>query len=344
MFYLPFIYFIEGFSFISYNIYSKLTFPKERSRSNNSIERKGDLLNQCKGIFAPILTPFNIDKNIHWKSLELHLERLIQAGIHGIFALGSTSEALFMPLELKKTLVQETLKIIGKRVPVIVQTGCNVIAETLELSNHALECGAETLSIITPYYYPVDERSLIEYYGMLSSKFPQVPICIYNFPSRTGNDIHPTLLAKCKDAAPNIVAIKESSESVERFSQLVAENQEVSVLAGTNSLIYDSLQKGCHGAVATLANVIPEILVGVYENTLSGKLDVAQQLQQEVHEIRPLLKSLGPDLPIYKMAASIFGSYPFEGIYPPQRDLDPRERKLAQEQIKAFYATHGRKQ
>ena len=99
-------------------------------------------MNQIRGIYAPILTPFNADQTINWESLELHLERLIQARIHGIFALGSTSEALFLPIELKKELVYRTLKFVGNRTPVIVQTGCNVLADTIELSTYALDSGA----------------------------------------------------------------------------------------------------------------------------------------------------------------------------------------------------------
>lgn len=300
-------------------------------------------MNQIRGIYAPILTPFNADQTINWESLELHLERLIQARIHGIFALGSTSEALFLPIELKKELVYRTLKFVGNRTPVIVQTGCNVLADTIELSTYALDSGAQALSIITPYYYPLDEQSLLEYYSNLSHRLPEVPICVYNFPSRTGNDIHPELLAKCQQVAPNIVAIKESSESIERFAQLVRENPTLSILAGTNSLILQSLDRGCQGAVATLANVVPEALVKIYEHYHDGQVDLAQELQTEINKIRACLKSLGPDLQIYKVAASVFGSYPFTGMYPPHRNLTATELESATRKIEELKEDYNEK-
>ena len=162
------------------------------------------------------------------------------------------------------------------------QTGSNVLSETIELSKYALDQGIEVLSVITPYYYSLQEWELVGYYRYLSKRLPNVPFCVYNFASRTRNDIHPALLKRCKSHVEQIVAIKESSESLERFSSLVTENPDVAVFAGTNALILDALSLGCVGAVATLANVLPEMVTGIYESFTAGKLDTAHQLQDTV--------------------------------------------------------------
>ena len=95
----------------------------------------------------------------------------------------------------------------------------------------------------------------------------------------------------------------------------------------------DALSLGCVGAVATLANVLPEMVTGIYESFTAGKLDTAHQLQDTVAEVRSVLKSLGPDLQVYKLAASVFGSYPFEGMYLPHQNLDPQDRKVIMDRL-----------
>lgn len=288
---------------------------------------------QLAGIYVPLLTPFNEDQTVNWANLEAHIERLIAAGVHGIFALGSTSEAFFLPLNTKKEILQHIVRTVRGRTPIIVQTGSNVLSETIELSKYALDQGIEVLSVITPYYYSLQEWELVGYYRYLSKRLPNVPFCVYNFASRTRNDIHPALLKQCKSHVEQIVAIKESSESLERFSSLVTENPDVAVFAGTNALILDALSLGCVGAVATLANVLPEMVTGIYESFTAGKLDTAHQLQDTVAEVRSVLKSLGPDLQVYKLAASVFGSYPFEGMYLPHQNLDPQDRKVIMDRL-----------
>lgn len=289
-----------------------------------------------KGIYAPILTPFQNHDQIHWSSLERHVRWLVDSGIHGIFALGSTSEAMFMPLTKKKQLAQGIHSLVPPEVPVIFQTGCNSLEETLVLSQYVLGLGAKTLSILTPSYYTLDDDSLATYYARISREFPKVPLCVYNFASRTNNDITPALLKRLASESPDIVGIKESTESVKRLQEHVEKNRDLSILAGTNSHIVTALRHGCSGAVATLSNVVPSLLVELYEAGVAGQWDKASECQSAIAEVRKLLKSLGPDLQVYKKATEVFGGFAFGGMYPPHRELTDDEHARIRELIQRF--------
>ena len=105
---------------------------------------------KIKGIITPTITPMYEDGSINFKSLEEQVDRLIQAGIHGIFHLGTNGEAYALDWEEKVSGLEATISKVDKRIPVYAGTGCISTKDTVELSKKAKELGADALSIITP--------------------------------------------------------------------------------------------------------------------------------------------------------------------------------------------------
>jgi dihydrodipicolinate synthase/N-acetylneuraminate lyase len=287
-----------------------------------------------RGIYTPLLTPFDESGAVNFSALERHIYTLVDQGIHGIFALGSTSESMFMDLGLKKKLLKEiifmmeNMHALERGVGLIAQTGCNVVNETLELSDYAVEMGVRAISIITPFYYSLDTEALVSYLIGIAKRYAQVPLVVYNFPARTSNDVKPHMLRKIWMEAPNVVGVKETTDSLERFREQVEVNgHHVSVLAGTNTHILPALELGCRGAVATLANVVPKLVADIFNLYGEGLIGKAQAHQQLLNSLRHQLKSLGPDLAVYKHSTSILGGYEFGGMYAPNRNLSKHEQR-----------------
>lgn len=161
-----------------------------------------------KGCGTAIVTPFNED-GINFDELEKLINSQIENSIDSIIVCGTTGESSTMTVDEKKELIKFSKKIINNRVPLIVGTGSNCTKTTIELTKFAQIVGADGVLIVTPYYNKTTQEGLIKHYTEIS-KNTELPIILYNVPSRTGMNIEPkTCLELSK--INNIVAIKEAS-------------------------------------------------------------------------------------------------------------------------------------
>ena len=174
-----------------------------------------------KGCGTAIVTPFTKD-GINYNELKRLIEFQIGHGTDALVVCGTTGEASTMTQEEKKEVIRFAVNVVNKRIPVIAGTGGNCTKNVIELSKYAESVGADALLIVTPYYNKTTNKGLITHYTAIAESV-EIPIILYNVPSRTGMNISP---AVCKQLSKikNIVAIKEASRkyfpSCKDFSNL----------------------------------------------------------------------------------------------------------------------------
>ncbi|WP_342489610.1 4-hydroxy-tetrahydrodipicolinate synthase [Bacillus sp. FSL M8-0049] len=259
-----------------------------------------------QGIIPAILTPLTEEEHFHPEVATQLVNRLIESGVHGIFALGTNGEFHLFSEEEKLQIAETVVKAVGRRVPVFIGAGENSTEATIRLSNKLADRGVDVLSIITPYFVAPTQEELYEHFRHISENV-NIPILLYNIPSRTGVSLAPETVARLS-ALPNVLGIKDSSGNIENIKAYldVTKDEDFVVLAGTDSLILDTLKLGGAGAVAATANVLPETVVGLYESFRKGKLDESEHFQKQLQPLRATF-GLGTLPAPLKKAAELYG-------------------------------------
>lgn len=265
---------------------------------------------QIKGIIVPILTPMNEDESINHEELVRQIERLIDAGVHGIFVFGTNGEGYILSEEEKASVLKTTVDAVHGRVPVYAGTGCISTHDTIRQSLKAQELGADALSIITPSFAAASQDELIRHYETVAQAV-DLPIILYNIPARTGNALTPTTVRKLAEV-DNIVGAKDSSGNFDNLLQYIEKtrggSKPFAILSGNDSLILWTLLAGGAGGIAGCANVFPHTMVRIYDTFMTGDLAEARRAQDSIRPFRDCFKFGNPNT-IVKMAVQELG-YP----------------------------------
>jgi len=270
---------------------------------NNSF--RGESMIKLEGIIAAMITPMKEDEDIDLDSLRVLVNRLISAGVHGLFCLGTTGEFYAFTIEEKELIMKTVLEEVNGRVPVYAGTGGISTREVISLTKKIQGMGVEAVSVITPYFISPSQEELYLHYEAIA-KAVNIPIILYNIPMRTGVHLEPQTVARLSKL-PNIIGIKDSSGKFENIkSYIELSDDDFQVLAGTDSLILDTLEAGGTGAIAATANVVPELVVSIYKNFKQGRMKEAQDAQQKLKPLRDSF-GLGTAPGVLKEAANIIG-------------------------------------
>jgi 4-hydroxy-tetrahydrodipicolinate synthase len=259
-----------------------------------------------KGIIPAMLTPLTKEQTVNVKGIRQLTHHLINSGVHGLFTLGTNGEFHLFSDEEKMTIAQTIIDEVNGRVPVIVGTGGNSTAEVIELSKKMEEIGASALSVITPYFISPTQEELAVHFEKIAEN-TSLSVLLYNIPARTGVNLDAETVARLAKV-PNIVGIKDSSgnfENIEQYIQVTKED-DFSVFAGTDSLILKTLMAGGVGAVAATANMLPDIVVSIYNSWLEGNVEEAQKAQEKLQPLRDTFKYGTLPAPL-KKAVELYG-------------------------------------
>ena len=260
-----------------------------------------------EGVLPAIITPFFRDSSmsLDLEGLESNIESLLQRGVHGIVPCGSTGESATLTFEEHETVIAKTVEVVDGRVPVLAGTGSNSTAEAMRLTRSAKDAGADGALIISPYYNKPNRSGLIKHFTKLADL--DLPIVIYNVPGRTAQNLQPDLVAELAEH-PNIVGIKEASGDITQISRIIEETQDedFSVLSGDDAMTLPILAIGGTGVISVAANVVPGLMVEMYESFSAGDLAHAQDLH---YILSPLMRAMFIDtnpIPV-KKAVELIG-------------------------------------
>lgn len=263
---------------------------------------------EIKGIIPPIVTPMNTDESINLNELRNQVNRLINAGVHGIFAIGTNGEGYALNEDEKEKVLETVVEETAKRVPVYAGVGCITTRDTIRLARKAEKMGCDVLSVITPSFAQASQEELYEHYKAIAEAV-QLPIVLYNIPARTGNALATSTVERLA-AIHNIVGVKDSSGNFDQMLQYIEATKDMNftVLSGNDSLILWNLLAGGSGGIAGCANVYPENMVNIYKAFRKGDLEQARAAQDRIRSFRNCFRFGNPNT-IVKTAVAMLG-YP----------------------------------
>jgi len=234
-----------------------------------------------KGSYVALVTPFKdgkFDEKTYRKLVEFHIDN----GTDGIVPCGCTGEAATLTAAEQKHVIKVAVETSNKRVPVVAGTGSNNTAEAVDLTSYAEKAGCDGALIITPYYNKPTPEGQYRHYAEIT-KHTDIPIMLYNVPSRTGISLLPSTVARLSKV-DNIVAIKEAAGSVQQVTDILA-LCDITVMSGDDSMTLPFMSVGATGVVSVAANVIPGKIHDLTQMYLDGKHDEAKAVHYEVLEL-----------------------------------------------------------
>ncbi len=258
------------------------------------------------GIIPPVATPMKPDEDLDLPRLRWFLDRQLAAGVHGVFVLGTNSEFYALDEREKQEVVATAVAHVGKRVPVLAGTGAETTREAVRLTRMAEREGADGVSVITPYFVSPTQQEIFDHYRRIAES-TALPVVLYNNPSTCGGvKIDVDTVARLAEI-PSILGVKDSSGDLQNtLEYLRVVPQRFAVLMGRDTLIFSALQFGARGAVPATANIVPALLVEIYEAFRRGDAAASQAAQLRLNPLR-LALTLGTPPGSVKAALHLLG-------------------------------------
>jgi 4-hydroxy-tetrahydrodipicolinate synthase len=230
-----------------------------------------------KGAITALVTPFR-DGRVDEDAFVALVERQLAAGIHAVVPVGTTGETSTLSHDEHKRVVELCVQVVRGRVPVIAGAGSNSTDEAIEFTRHAKAVGADGALLVSPYYNRPSQEGIYRHYAAVNDAV-QLPILVYNVPSRTSSDMGHEILVRLSKL-PNIVGIKDATGDMSRCSfQRLDCAEGWTLISGDDSNCLGYMAHGGHGVISVTANVAPDAMAAMMNAALAG--DFATALAQE---------------------------------------------------------------
>lgn len=237
-----------------------------------------------RGSYPPLVTPFR-DGALDVESYQALVERHVAAGSHGVVVCGTSGEPSTLTVGERQRLAEAAIEAAAGRISVVVATGSQSHAETVELTEHADRAGADALLVVTPYYIRPSPRGLVAYYLDLAAR-SELPLLLYHIPGRAAVGVDLAVLSAIAEGAPTFVGMKHAVADLGLVTEaLMALGPEFRIFVGLEELSYPMLALGAQGLMNAVANIVPERIVALYDAVTSGTFDEARKLHQELFEL-----------------------------------------------------------
>jgi 4-hydroxy-tetrahydrodipicolinate synthase len=222
-----------------------------------------------RGVLPALITPFR-DGDVDEEAFIRLVERQIAGGVHGLVPVGTTGESATLSHDEHRRVIELCVKTAAGRLPVVAGTGSNSTEEAIELTRHAKAVGADAALIVTPYYNRPSQEGMYAHYAAINEAV-QIPVLLYNVPSRTGVDISNEIVARLA-RLPNIVGIKDATGDLARASQQrLMCGEGWTMLSGDDPTALGYMAHGGHGCISVTANVAPEQVSAFYNDAMGGQ-------------------------------------------------------------------------
>lgn len=244
---------------------------------------------ELKGIIPPLTTPFTQNGDVFEAGLRRLVDFQVEKGVHGLFICGTYGSGPIMTVEERKQVQEIVIDQARGHLTVVAHVGTASTAQSVKLSKHAQEVGADYVASISPYYHRHDERSVVEFFRKLVEAV-DIPVYVYNNPKASGVTITPSFLRHLADVG--VQGIKDSGFSYIEFSHLMLafeDKPEFRFIVGTEAIALPAFMIGGKGCVSGLANVFPELMVRLWDLFQAEQYKEAAQVQMQVTKARQIL-------------------------------------------------------
>jgi len=241
-------------------------------------------LSRLRGSIPPLVTPFK-DGEVDYAAYEQLLERQVAEGSHGVLINGTSAEPSTLTTAERNHLVDVAVRVVAGRIPVVAATGSQSLAESRELTQHAVKTGADSLLIVTPYYIRPPQRGLVAYYQELAA-LHDIPWMIYHIPGRTAVSVTLDSLKALRDSCPQFVGMKHASTDLAFVSECFAAlGSDFNVFVGLEELSYPMMALGACGLMNAVGNLRPRVLADLCDAVWASDLERGLALHQSLLEI-----------------------------------------------------------
>ena len=245
-----------------------------------------------KGTTVAMVTPFTKEDGVDEAGMRENINYLIDNGVDGLLVAGTTGESATITHDEQRKMIDILVDEVNGRVKAIAGAGSNSSKEALGLVQYAENAGADAALVITPYYNKPQQHGLYEHYKMLEES-TNVPIIVYNVPSRTGTDIDVETIIKVAKL-DKIVAIKEANPDMDKVSATLKglQDQDVKnfmIISGNDNLTLPMISMGAMGVISVVANVDPARMSQMVNAALEGDFTRASKLHYELYDLMKIL-------------------------------------------------------
>ena len=240
---------------------------------------------QPYGIIPAMITPLTKQDELNEPALRKLTNYLVENGVHGLFITGSQGEFWAFSAEEKKRAWEIVVEETNGRVPVYAGTAAVTTREAIALTQTAERVGIDAVSVLTPFFINPNPDELYDHYKSIAAA-TNLPVLLYTNPDRTNVKISTALLSKLAKI-DNIVGIKDSSGDLTlTIDYLASVPEDFSIVMGRDTLIFSGLLHGAKGAIAATANVVPALVVSIYECFKQNDLKASLQAQEALAPLR----------------------------------------------------------
>jgi len=259
-----------------------------------------------RGVIPPIITPVDAEERVEEQGLRRMVEHVIAGGVHGILSLGSSGEFFGLEPEEQKRALAITLDQARGRVPVYMGIGAIATKACAKLARMAEQQKAQAITILPPMFLSPNDEELYRHFRTVAES-TQLPVLLYNNPDRLCVNISANLIERLA-GVPNIVGIKDSSGDLSLTAEFIRRTRDkgFKVMAGRDLMILGTLVYGGVGCVAATANVVPALVVEIYEKFMAGDLQGAREAQFRLAPLRVAF-NLGSFPVVTKDATNLLG-------------------------------------
>jgi len=264
--------------------------------------------NRICGVVVAAVTPFAEDtRKIDFDIFADYLEFLISKDVHGFFIAGTTGEGLLLSVEERAELFQAAAKAVKNRVPILAHVGDVSTDNAALLAKRARDAGIGAVSVVLPYFYPLDDEAIYAHFAMITASVPETAVYAYNIPGNTVNNLSAGLYRRLVEDIPNFAGVKTSSPDLMQLKDyLYAGGEKCAVLVGCDGLDFPGLVCGATGLVSGNSSAFPEPFVRLYGAVCRGDLDEGRRMQRCIDELRAITRD-GRYLAIFKEALALRG-------------------------------------
>lgn len=258
------------------------------------------------GTGTALITPFNEDLSIDFNSLKLLIEDQINNGVSALVILGTTGESPVIDEDERRKLLEEAVSMANGRIKIIVGTGTNDTRKVVKYNKIAEQCKVDGLLIVNPYYNKSTQAGLVEHYNFIS-ELTDLPIILYNVPSRTAMNLLPETVLAIHDKCKNVVAVKEASGDISQIAKLCAMKPDsLTVFSGNDDQTLPIMALGGRGVISVFSNVYPKVMSTLTDTILKNDFKTALALNNKYLKMMNLLFIETNPIPV-KYLASVRG-------------------------------------
>lgn len=237
-----------------------------------------------EGLVAAVFTPFDDKRELDLSKIEPYCDHLLKHNIRHIYVNGTTGEGKSLTLQERKTVTEKWISVSKKRISVMVHVGCMNMIDSVELTRHAVEAGADAIATLPPLFFkPTNIDALVRYCKAVADEAPHLPFYYYHLPVMSHVYLNmEDFLIRAKEEIPNLAGVKFSDKDlVDLIGCRFVEDGRFNLLYGCDEQLMAGLVTGAHGAVGSLHNFAPDMYHRMIQKLKEG--DFSSARNEQIH-------------------------------------------------------------